>query len=47
VSLILVTPPVATPVQLAEVKAQARVDDATEDALLAGYVRSATARSSS
>jgi uncharacterized phiE125 gp8 family phage protein len=41
VSLILITPPTATPISLAEAKAQCRVDDPSEDALLMAYVRSA------
>jgi uncharacterized phiE125 gp8 family phage protein len=41
-SLILITPPAALPISLAELKAQCRVDDATEDPLLLGYTRSAT-----
>ena len=41
-SLILITPPTATPISLGEVRAQCRVDDASEDALLMAYVRSAT-----
>jgi uncharacterized phiE125 gp8 family phage protein len=41
-SLTLITPPAAVPVSLAEVKAQCRVDDASEDPLLVGYIRSAT-----
>jgi uncharacterized phiE125 gp8 family phage protein len=42
VSLILISPPVGTPISLQEARAQCRVDDASEDALLSGYVRSAT-----
>jgi uncharacterized phiE125 gp8 family phage protein len=42
VSLILITPPAATPISLAEARAQCRVDDSSEDALLAGYIRAAT-----
>jgi uncharacterized phiE125 gp8 family phage protein len=41
VSLVLVTPPAAVPLSLAEVRAQCRVDDTSEDALLMGYVHSA------
>jgi uncharacterized phiE125 gp8 family phage protein len=41
-SLVMITGPTATPISLAELKAQTRVDDASEDALLAAYVRSAT-----
>jgi uncharacterized phiE125 gp8 family phage protein len=41
-SLQLITPPAAVPISLAEVRAQLRVDDGTEDALLMAYVRSAT-----
>jgi uncharacterized phiE125 gp8 family phage protein len=41
-SLTLVTPPAAPPISLAEIKAQVRVEDGSEDALLMGYVRSAT-----
>jgi uncharacterized phiE125 gp8 family phage protein len=40
-SLALITPPAAVPVSMAEVKAQCRIDSSDEDALLAGYVRSA------
>jgi uncharacterized phiE125 gp8 family phage protein len=40
--LTLVTPPAAAPVSVVEVRAQCRVTDASEDALLAGYIRSAT-----
>jgi uncharacterized phiE125 gp8 family phage protein len=40
-SLQLITPPVAVPISLAEIKAQCRVDSEDESALLAGYVRSA------
>jgi len=42
VSLILITPPAAVPISLAELKAQVRVDGPHEDALLAGYIRAAT-----
>jgi uncharacterized phiE125 gp8 family phage protein len=42
VSLILITPPIGTPISLAEARAQCRVDDASEDALIAGYIRAAT-----
>jgi uncharacterized phiE125 gp8 family phage protein len=40
-TLTLITPPAALPISLAEVRAQCRVDDVSEDALLMGYVRSA------
>jgi uncharacterized phiE125 gp8 family phage protein len=42
VSLILITPPAAAPISIQEIHAQCRVDDVSEDALLAAYVRSAT-----
>jgi uncharacterized phiE125 gp8 family phage protein len=41
-SLIMISPAVGTPISLQEAKAQCRVADATEDALLAGYIRAAT-----
>lgn len=41
--LVLVTPPAATPITLAEVKAQARVEHDDEDLLLQHYVDAATA----
>jgi uncharacterized phiE125 gp8 family phage protein len=41
-SLILITPPTATPISIQEIRAQCRVDSADEDALLAAYVRAAT-----
>jgi uncharacterized phiE125 gp8 family phage protein len=41
-SLTLITGPAATPIALAEVKAQCRVTSNDEDALLAAYIRSAT-----
>jgi uncharacterized phiE125 gp8 family phage protein len=41
-SLILITPPTATPISLAEARAQCRVDDASEDALIMAYLRAAT-----
>jgi uncharacterized phiE125 gp8 family phage protein len=37
----LILPPVAIPLSLAEVKAQCRIEDNAEDALLMAYVRSA------
>jgi uncharacterized phiE125 gp8 family phage protein len=40
-SLTLVTGPAAVPISLAEVKAQCRLEDNAEDALLMAYVRSA------
>jgi uncharacterized phiE125 gp8 family phage protein len=42
VSLILITPPVGTPISLHEARAQCRVDDDSEDALIVGYIRSAS-----
>jgi uncharacterized phiE125 gp8 family phage protein len=42
VSLILVSGPEALPISLAELKAQVRYFEPDEDALLAGYIRSAT-----
>jgi uncharacterized phiE125 gp8 family phage protein len=42
VALVQITPPAAAPISLAEVKAQTRVEGSEEDALLMGYVRSAT-----
>jgi uncharacterized phiE125 gp8 family phage protein len=42
VSLILITPPSAAPISIHEIRAQCRVDDPSEDALLMAYVRSAT-----
>jgi uncharacterized phiE125 gp8 family phage protein len=41
-SLILITPPAAAPISIQEIRAQCRVDDASEDALLMAYVRAAT-----
>jgi uncharacterized phiE125 gp8 family phage protein len=41
-TLQLITPPAAVSISLHEVRAQCRVEDGSEDALLAGYVRSAT-----
>jgi uncharacterized phiE125 gp8 family phage protein len=41
-SLELITPPAAAPISLVEIRAQTRVTETGEDALLAGYVRSAT-----
>jgi uncharacterized phiE125 gp8 family phage protein len=41
-SLTLITPPAAVPISIQEIRAQCRVDDASEDALLAAYLRSAT-----
>jgi uncharacterized phiE125 gp8 family phage protein len=41
-SLVLITPPAAVPISLAETCAQVRIDDNSEDALIAGYIRSAT-----
>jgi uncharacterized phiE125 gp8 family phage protein len=41
-SLIMITPPTATPISLAEISAQCRVDGNEEEALLMAYVRSAT-----
>ena len=38
-----ITPPAATPVTLAEAKAQCRVDGTDEDALLLAYIEAATA----
>ena len=43
VGLIQTIPPAVRAVRLAEAKAHARIDDAENDALLAGYIRSATA----
>jgi uncharacterized phiE125 gp8 family phage protein len=40
-SLTRLSPPSVTPVALAQVRAQCRVDDNSEDALLMGYIRSA------
>jgi uncharacterized phiE125 gp8 family phage protein len=40
-SLTLITPPAALPVSLQEVRAQCRLEDASEDAMLVGYIRSA------
>jgi uncharacterized phiE125 gp8 family phage protein len=42
VALIQISGPTAIPISLAEVKAQCRVEDTSEDALLMAYVRSAT-----
>jgi uncharacterized phiE125 gp8 family phage protein len=42
VSLILITPPAAAPITIQEIRAQCRVDDPSEDALLMAYVRGAT-----
>ena len=41
--LIQITPPAVVPLSLAEAKAHARIDGAEDDALVAGYIRSATA----
>jgi uncharacterized phiE125 gp8 family phage protein len=41
-SLTLITPPAAMPISLAEIKAQCRLDNSDEDAVLMGYVRAAT-----
>jgi uncharacterized phiE125 gp8 family phage protein len=41
-SLTLITPPAATPISLAEAKAQLNLDLSESDALVAGFVRSAT-----
>jgi uncharacterized phiE125 gp8 family phage protein len=42
-SLVQITPPAALPISLAEAKALARLDDdATDDAMIAGYIRAAT-----
>jgi uncharacterized phiE125 gp8 family phage protein len=41
-SLILITPPTAAPISVAELKAQCRVDSTDQDALLAGYIKAAT-----
>jgi uncharacterized phiE125 gp8 family phage protein len=41
-SLTLISPPAAVPISLAELKAQCRAFEPDEDAVLAGYVRSAT-----
>jgi uncharacterized phiE125 gp8 family phage protein len=44
-SLVLITPPAALPISLAEAKAIARLDDldATEDPVIVGYIRGAVA----
>jgi uncharacterized phiE125 gp8 family phage protein len=41
--LTLISPPIALPISLQEARAQCRVDDNSEDALLMAYARSATA----
>ena len=40
-SLIVITPPTAEPVSLAEARAQARVDHVIDDAMLSGYIMAA------